>query len=103
MAKVTKICRVCGKEYEACQTPNLSNTFRWQDVSCSPECGAKYLHAVRVARGEVIEGSKSESEEVKAESEVTAYDEDYLGFDDEDDEDEDYESQFGSDDLDTVE
>lgn len=46
-------CRVCGKEYEACHTlkPNLNNAFRWQEVACSPECGAIYLAEVNKARG----------------------------------------------------
>lgn len=44
-------CRVCGKEYEACHairpTPDY---FRWQDVACSPECGAKYLADIMASR-----------------------------------------------------
>lgn len=53
MAKGIKICKVCGKEYEACHTlrPNLNNEFRYQDVACSPECGAIYLSRVLEARG----------------------------------------------------
>ena len=53
MAIGTKVCKVCGKEYEACRTlrPNLNNEFRWQDVACSPEHGAEYLRRVLVARG----------------------------------------------------
>lgn len=49
-----RICRVCGKEYEACHTlAPMINTFRWQEVACSPECGAIYLRDVLRARGEL--------------------------------------------------
>lgn len=53
MPLATKKCRVCGKEYEACHT-NKSSTasFRWQDVACSPECGAIYLAQIRASREE---------------------------------------------------
>lgn len=46
-----KKCKVCGCEYEACHTNKISNGFRWQDVACSPECGAIYLARVMEARG----------------------------------------------------
>ena len=54
MAKGIKICKVCGKEYEACHTlrPNLNNEFRYQDVACCPEHGAEYLRRVLIARGQ---------------------------------------------------
>lgn len=53
MAIGTKICKVCGKEYEACHTlrPNLNNEFRWQDVACCEEHGQEYLRMVMAARG----------------------------------------------------
>lgn len=56
MAKVMKVCRVCGKEYESCPTDRhkIGVTFRWQDVACSPECGAVYLDQVNTARGIVV-------------------------------------------------
>ena len=57
MAKGIKICKVCGKEYEACHTlrPNLNNEFRWQEVACCPEHGAEYLKKVLAARGKLSE------------------------------------------------
>ena len=56
MAKVIKVCKNCGKEYEACHTAKrTSNAFRWQDVACSPECGAAYFAAVLAARSAVAE------------------------------------------------
>ena len=60
MASANKICRVCGKEYEACHSQNKNtNTFRWQDVSCSAECGAIYLDRVNKARGINLPKKKS--------------------------------------------
>lgn len=52
MASVTKKCRVCGKEYEACRSANrAAGVFRWQEVACSPECGAIYLQQINESRG----------------------------------------------------
>ena len=51
MPKVTRICRVCGKQYVACATPNYG-VFRYTDVACSKECGQEYLRQVLEARGE---------------------------------------------------
>ena len=50
MAKGTRICKVCGKEYEYCHTWNNTNKFRYQDVACSPECGALYFAAIEASR-----------------------------------------------------
>lgn len=51
MPKVMKNCRVCGKSYEACRTVSKApGVFRWQEVACSPECGAIYLQKVHEAR-----------------------------------------------------
>lgn len=55
MPRATKICRVCGKEYKACSTPNTIEAFRWQDVACSRECGEAYFRAVMAAREETPE------------------------------------------------
>ena len=52
MASATKTCRVCGKEYEACRSANrAAGVFRWQEVACSPECGAVYLQRINESRG----------------------------------------------------
>lgn len=97
MAKTTKICRVCGKSYEACQTVQIVNTFRWQDVSCSPKCGAEYLRRVRASRGEITEPNIQDTEDTVS-LDTSASNEDYYGFDGESDEDdEEYFSEFGSD------
>ena len=50
MAKGTKICKVCGKEYEYCKTWNSNDKFRWVDVACSPECGAIYFARIKASR-----------------------------------------------------
>lgn len=45
-------CRVCGKEYESCRSANrAAGVFRWQEVACSPECGAIYLQKINESRG----------------------------------------------------
>lgn len=56
MAKKTRICRVCGKEYEACRSERTSNATAWKDVACSRECGEEYFRRVAEARsGKTIE------------------------------------------------
>lgn len=52
MASAKRICRVCGKEYEACRSANRRpGVFYWQEVACSPECGQVYLRRIEEARG----------------------------------------------------
>ena len=52
MASAMKVCRVCGKQYEACRSANRSaGVFRWQEVACCPECGAIYLRQINESRG----------------------------------------------------
>lgn len=51
MPKVKRVCRVCGKTYEACNTTTKnSGVFQWRDVACSPECAAEYFRRVTEAR-----------------------------------------------------
>lgn len=60
MATAVNKCRVCGKSYEACRTMNkTAGVFRWQEVACSPECGAEYLHRVTEARSPAPSAAKS--------------------------------------------
>lgn len=68
MAKEIKTCRVCGEQYEACRTSKVNNSFRWQDVSCSPGCGAEYLRRIRVSR------------EQNNQNNVVTFNEEYNGF-----------------------
>ena len=52
----TRKCKVCGKEYSYCKTWVSSDIFRYQDVACSPECGAAYFKQVEAARaGSTVE------------------------------------------------
>lgn len=45
--KATKICRICGKEYPACQSIRRGDgIFHYREVACSPECGKEYLRRV---------------------------------------------------------
>lgn len=54
MPKQTKICRVCGKTYEACNSQRTgSNVFNWKEVACSPECGTEYFKRVELSRNPV--------------------------------------------------
>lgn len=54
MPSAIKKCRVCGKEYETCRSVNRNaGVFRWQEVACSPECGAIYLQRIEESRGHI--------------------------------------------------
>ena len=67
MPREMKICKVCGKEYEACHTPN-PGIFRWRDVACSMDCAQKYVHDVQVARGEIVEDKAEPKPEMQVEA-----------------------------------
>lgn len=83
MATEIKKCRVCGATYEACRSPNTKNVFRWQDVACSPDCGAVYLRKIIQSR---------EADDV---SHTVEYNEDFYGFDTE--AEDEYTTEFGCD------
>ena len=52
MASAVKKCRVGGMEYDACRSAiRAAGVFRWQEVACSPECGAIYLQKINESRG----------------------------------------------------
>ncbi len=80
MARLVRVCKNCGREYETCHTAKKSiNAFRWQDVACSPECGTAYFAAVLAAR------SKNMTDQQKIEYQAMTEDEfRYLFGDDED-------------------
>ena len=60
MANVIKICKVCGKRYEACSNAEkYDGVFRYQTVACSPECGAIYLAQVMESRGLSVDSIES--------------------------------------------
>lgn len=72
MAKGYRICKTCGKKYEYCRTFAPANKFRWQDVACSPECGAKYFALVEASRSDVAEDFMPKPEVAVADEEVVA-------------------------------
>ncbi len=81
MAKVIRVCKNCGKEYEACRTAKrYPNAFRWQDVACSPECGTAYFAAVLAARSNTMTEDHKSEYRAMSDSEF-----DFLYGDDEDD------------------
>lgn len=66
-----KICRVCGKSYEACRSAKRDiGVFHWQEVACSPECGTKYLRMVNEARNPVARSTKTTRHAKRKEPEV---------------------------------
>lgn len=95
MAKATKKCRVCGKEYEYCHTlVRVPGGFRWQDVACSPECGTAYLAQIEASRSVNTDTSYTSSENEESVGDAYVYDEEdeELDEDDEDIEDSDFEA-----------
>lgn len=81
MAKATRICKICGKEYEYCRT-ETNNKFRWQDVACCPEHGAEYFRLIKESRAkarliDIDEPKPSDSETAPEETSSTlSYEED---------------------------
>jgi hypothetical protein len=62
----TKICKVCGKEYEYCHTVrHVDGVFRYQDVACCPEHGSIYLQRVIASRAEDTEPVKKAKKSAK--------------------------------------
>lgn len=87
MAAATKICKVCGKEYEYCRTNRtVAGVFRYQDVACSAEHGSIYL-------ARVIESRKEKPFEEDVVSEDTVVVTDFSDLVD-DEEDESFEDDF---------
>lgn len=75
--KATKICRVCGEEYQACRTvKKRPGVFYWKEVACSPEHGEEYLRQVLEARGVV--DKIVEEPQVEPDAEVEVDEEDAL-------------------------
>lgn len=86
MSKGFKVCKECGKEYKACHTINTKNLLRWQDVACSPECGATYFKKILLSR------SKTPATKIEYVVEETYY-EDEDGSPDEFEIDNDYDKE----------
>jgi len=80
MAKGTRKCKICGKEYEYCKTNRPAEMFRWQNVACCPEHGAEYFRQIAISRGQPVppevtamikKDTKAESVPAKKEKVVT--------------------------------
>ena len=61
MAKGTRICKICGKEYPYCTTMTAFDGNRWQDVACCIEHATEYFRQVAISRGELKEEPKKEA------------------------------------------
>jgi len=55
MPKEKAVCKVCGKSYVACRTPNPTGMFRWRDVACSIECAQEWLARIEKSRAKTAE------------------------------------------------
>lgn len=63
MAKVKKICRICGKEYTPCSyCENDRMAFHYRTICCSRACAQIYLARVLEAREKVKEESTEASQ-----------------------------------------
>ena len=97
MAKAIRVCKVCGKRYEYCQTAlKAPGMFRWQDVACCPEHASTYFARIAASRSGLPKAAKPAPAPVKEPEQVWAeeYDEDededdWLEDDPDDIEDED--------------
>ena len=99
MATAIKVCRVCGKEYEACHTlKRIAGVFRWQEVACSPECGSIYLAKIEASRAVTPTENKEAVNNAEVVEDVTS---DAYGVIDYDEFEDDYiEVELDEDDLD---
>lgn len=66
MATGKKVCKICGKEYECCQTNRrVEGVFRWQDVACCVEHGQEYLDQILKSRTEIAPAPAPAAEETE--------------------------------------
>ena len=62
MAKVKKICRICGKEYTPCSyCENDKMAFHYRTICCSRKCAEVYLSRVLEARQKANKVKESET------------------------------------------
>ena len=73
MAKGTRICKICGKEYPYCRTSRPGNVFRWQDVCCSEAHGQEYFARVLASRAKT-ETVEDEADTVENEADTVTED-----------------------------
>lgn len=74
-------CRVCGKEYQACTGVRpRPGIFRWQEVACSPACGAAYIDLIERSRSaNRIEQKAEEPAHIEPENNTELTDEEAVG------------------------
>lgn len=83
MATAIKVCRVCGKEYEACRTlKRVAGVFRWQEVACSPECGSIYLAKIEASRAVTPTENEEAVNNAEVVKDVTSDDYGIIDYDD---------------------
>ena len=83
MATAIKVCRVCGKEYEACRTlKRVAGVFRWQEVACSPECGSIYLAKIEASRAVTPTENEEAVNNAEVVKDVTSDDYGVIDYDD---------------------
>lgn len=83
MATAIKVCRVCGKEYEACHTlKRVAGVFRWQEVACSPECGSIYLAKIEASRAVTPTENEEAVNNAEVVKDVTSDDYGVIDYDD---------------------
>ena len=83
MATAIKVCRVGGKEYEACHTlKRVAGVFRWQEVACSPECGSIYLAKIEASRAVTPTENKEAVNNAEVVKDVTGDDYGIIDYDD---------------------
>lgn len=71
MAVCIKQCSVCGRDYEYCHTyQKIPDKFRWQEVACSPECGAEYFRQIAISRGELSVNDETKASQSNKDDEV---------------------------------
>ncbi len=90
MARGTRICKICGKEYEYCTTHNINKNFRWQDVACCPEHGAEYFKMIEESRAASAARAKEDNLDEPFEEYKETVDVDEITDDDDDDDLEEY-------------
>lgn len=103
MAKATKICKVCGAEYEYCHTVRqVPGVFRWQDVACCPEHGSIYLARIAESRSSVPSSAKSLPDDIASNESEVADDTDEE-YDDDIEDDDDFDEEDFDDDTEEIE
>jgi hypothetical protein len=74
MPKSTKICKVCGREYEYCRTlRHTEGVFRWQDVACCAEHGSTYFARIQASRSGVPSGKNTSDDDTAMKEAVPDY------------------------------